>query len=118
MASKNFIKLMKNPKEVREDDKEPIFETFVSPSFVPLRQVYDALDAMDADNDKEVSEREALVIMAQTICDIYGNKFTVDDILDRFHSPDAMPEIRSQIQFFAAGEMADQRKKELKAMLK
>lgn len=116
---RNFIKLIKNPEEVLKG-AEPLYNTYVSPNFVPYRKMYEALEILEKNSgeDSDVSQVEITNIMIDFICELYGNQFTKDDVLDGIHSPNANEEIESQIQFFAQGVQTDSQKKELKALLK
>ncbi|AKG74360.1 phage tail assembly chaperone G [Salinicoccus halodurans] len=114
---KNFIKFVKNVKEVEEKNAEPQFETFLTPSFIPFRKMYDATEALEAKEGADVTEKEAMDIMMDMVVDIYGKQFTKDDILDKLHSPDTMEELESQIGWVAQGKMNDDRKKQLAKMI-
>lgn len=115
---RNFIKLVKNVEAVETKNAEPLFDTYVTPAFIPMRKVYDAMDTLAKIDEEETSEKEAIDIMIDTVCDIYNNQFTHDEVLDRLHSPDAFTSLQEQVQFAAQGTMDDERKKELKALLK
>lgn len=116
---RNFIKLIKNPEEVLKG-AEPLYNTYVSPNFVPYRKMYEALEILEknSSDDSDVSQLEMTNIMIDFICELYGNQFKKDDVLDGMHSPNANEEIENQIQFFAQGVQTDSQKKELKALLK
>lgn len=114
---KNFMKFVKNVKEVQEKNAEPQFETFLTPSFIPLRKMYDATEALETKSGNDVSEKQAMDIMMDMVVDIYQNQFTKDDILDRLHSPDAMEELNDQLEWVAQGKMNDSRKKQLEKMI-
>lgn len=115
---RNFIKICTNLKEVNDKGVEALYKTYVSGTAIPFRKVMDAVLIEKKAESDEVSEAEGILEMFQVVCDLYENQFTTDDLMDGLHAPDAMDEIREQIRFFASGEMADQRKKELKALLK
>lgn len=114
---RNFIKFIKNIKEVEEKNAEPQFETFLTPNFIPFRKMYEATEALQSADNSNTSDKEAMDIMVDMVVDIYNKQFTKDDILDRLHSPDAMEEMQSQIQFVAQGQMNDDKKKELAKMI-
>ncbi len=109
---RNYIKLVKDPKA-----KNITFETFVTPEFIPLRKVVEASALKKASKDSEADDMEIFVTMADFVSDIYNRQFTVDDILDRLHAPDAMEELQQQVEFIAQGHMSDERKKELAKMV-
>ncbi len=108
----NFIRLVKNVKE----DGTLEFDTYVTSSFIPFRLLYEATSIMGDMENK--SESEAMEIMLDFVVRIYDNKFTKDDLLDKLHATDAVEEIQSQIEFIASGQIAEDRKKELKQILK
>lgn len=112
MANYNFIKLTK---EI-DKDGNPIEETYVTPAFIPFKMLYEATDIMAGLEEK--SEREAMDIMLDFVVKIYDNKFTKNDLLEGLSAPDAVNEIQSQIEFVASGQIAEDRKKELKQILK
>ena len=116
---RNFIKLIKNPKEVL-NGSEPLFNTYVSPAFVPYRKMYEAVEILDkkSNGNDDVSDIELTDIMIGFICDLYGDQFSKEELLDGLHAPEANEEIEAQINFFAKGAQSDEQKKELKALLK
>jgi hypothetical protein len=112
MANYNFIKLTK---EI-DKDGNPVEETYVTPAFIPFRMLYEATDIMAGLEEK--SEREAMDIMLDFVVKIYQEKFSKEDLLNGLSAPDAVAEIQSQIEFVASGQIAEDRKKELKKILK
>lgn len=115
---RNYIKLINNPEKVQNDNAEPQFETFITPHFIPFRLIYSSMDALATADDPNTSESEALDELMNMVTEIYNNQFNREDILDRLHSPDALEELRGQVEFVAQGKMEEERKKELKALLK
>lgn len=111
---RNYIQLVKEVKK----DGEVLFETFVTPHFIPFRLVYSSIDALAKADDPDTTESEALHELMIMVCDIYDNQFSSDDLLDKLHSPNALEELRGQVEFVAQGKMDEERKKNLKAMLK
>lgn len=114
---RNFIKLVNNGEDVAKKNAEPKYDTFVTPSFIPLRKMYEATDVMEEMQSGKTSEKQAFDMLMDMVVDIYEKQFTRDDVLDRLHSPDAMEELQQQVQFVSEGQMDDERKKELKKML-
>lgn len=112
---RNFIKLVDNVKEVNEKGAEPQFKTYLTPSFIPLRKIIEATTVLA--EVEENGEGKMIEQMLQTVADIYNNQFEVSDILDKLHAPDAMLEIRKQIEWASQGVMDDERKKELAKMI-
>ncbi|RAI79297.1 hypothetical protein BFS35_012110 [Macrococcoides goetzii] len=110
---RNFIKLVKDVK----DDK-PVFDTYLTPTFIPFRKMYDAADVQDEiENNKSLTEKQQMDIMLDMVVDIYNKQFTRDQLLDGLHSPDAGQELMSQIEWVAQGKMDEERKKELAKMV-
>ena len=107
---RNYIQLIKDVKE----DGTPELETFFTPNFIPFRKVYEAVELLDSDSN---SDKQNMLESFNFIAELYNNEFTTDDLLDRLHAPDALNEIRSQIEFVSQGFMDDERKKKLKQML-
>ena len=113
---RNYIKLIQNADEVMQKNAEPKFETFITPAFIPLRTTVSLAEFM-ANDDQNESEANLIYRMADLVTDIYGGQFTKDDVLDRLHAPDALVELREQIQFVTEGQQSDERKKELAKMV-
>lgn len=110
---RNFIKLVKDVK----DDK-PVFDTYLTPTFIPFRKMYEAVDVQDEiENNKELTEKQQMDIMLDMVVEIYNKQFTRDQLLDGLHSPDAGQELMSQIEWVAQGKMNEERKKELAKMV-
>ena len=114
---RNFIKLISNQEQVTEG-KEPLFNTFVSPSFVPYRKMYEAMQILEKQETEGANELELTNVMIDFIVDLYGKQFTKEELLDGLHAPDANAEIMGHIEFFAQGKLTEERKKELAKMLK
>lgn len=116
--SRNYIQLVTNIEDVQKDNAEPIFETFITPHFIPFRLVYSSLDTLAKADDPDTPESEALNVLMDMVTEIYNGQFKREDILDRLHSPDAVTELREQVEFVAQGKMDEERKKKLDKMLK
>ena len=116
MAKRNFIKLTQIDKKgnaVTDSEGNAKYDTFITPTQIPFRKIYDAADLMDGASDENTSEQENIDQMLDMVVDIYNNQFTKDDLLDRLHAPDAAEELQGQIEFIAQGQMDEERKKEL-----
>lgn len=107
---RNYIQLVKEVKQ----DGTPELETFFTPGFIPFRKVYEAVDLMAGGSD---SESKQMLESMKFIVEVYDNQFTVDDLFDKLHAPNAMEEIQKQIEFVAQGNMDEDRKKKLNQML-
>ena len=120
MAKRNFIKLIQIDKKgnaVTDSEGNAKFDTYITPTQIPFRKIYDAADLMDGASDENTSALENIDQMLAMVVDIYNDQFTKDDLLDRLHSPDAVEELQQQIQFIAQGQMDEERKKELAKMI-
>ena len=120
MAKRNFIKLVQVDKKgnaVTDSEGNAKFDTYITPTQIPFRKIYDAADLMDGTSDESTSAQENIDQMLDMVVDIYNNQFTKDDLLDRLHAQDAVEELQQQIQFIAQGQMDDERKKQLAKMI-
>ena len=116
MAKRNFIKLIQIDKKgnaVTDSEGNAKFDTYITPTQIPFRKIYDAADLMDGTSDENTSAQENIDQMLDMVVDIYNNQLSKDDLLDRLHAPDAVEELQQQIQFIAQGQMDEERKKEL-----
>lgn len=119
MAKRNFIKLVQVDKKGNlETDTEgnPKYDTFLTPTQIPFRKIYDAADLMDTQEEAK-STKENMDEMLDMVVDIYNKQFTKDDLLDRLHAPDAVEELQGQIEFIAQGQMGEERQKKLAQMI-
>ncbi|PTI48449.1 phage tail assembly chaperone G [Staphylococcus succinus] len=122
MSKINYIRLVQLDKEdnaVEDKNGNFQFDTYFTSNFIPYRKTYEATDIMEGktEDGKELSEKDMLDRMLDFLVDIYKKQFTRDDLLDRLHSPNANDEIRAQVQFVAAGQMDEDRKKQLAKMI-
>ena len=120
MAKRNFIKLIQIDKKgnaVTDSEGNAKFDTYITPTQIPFRKIYDAADLMDGTSDENTSAQENIDQMLDMVVDIYNNQFTKDDLLDRLHAPDAVEELQQKIQFIAQGQMDEERKKQLAKMI-
>lgn len=115
---KNFIKLVNNQQDVVEKNADPKFDTFITPSFIPFRKMYEAADVQDEiQNNKELTEKQQMDIMLDMVVSIYNNQFTRDKLIDGLHAPDTIEILREQVEWVAQGQMNEERKKELEKMI-
>ncbi|WP_192977852.1 phage tail assembly chaperone G [Mammaliicoccus vitulinus] len=113
---RNFIRLVK---EVKSND-EVEFATYVTPVFISTDIVFEAADIVaEIESGKsKKTERELYEIMYELIVRIYNNQFTVEELRKGISAPMLQDTFTEQIQFIAAGAMDDERKKQLKEILK
>ncbi|OVE34794.1 hypothetical protein CCZ20_24395 [Priestia aryabhattai] len=111
---RNMIELVK---EVTADD-EVITEKYLTPPFIPLSVVYEAMDLMEEAQKGETPEREMFDRMLDFVAnDIYGKKFTKDELIKGLHAPDAIEAINAQVLFVSQGQQSDATKKFLEKKL-
>lgn len=102
-----------------ENEEEEKVETkkYLTPVFIPLSVVYEAMDMMDtmikAENTTDVStEREMIDTMLDFVATkVYGNQFTKDDLINGLHAPDAIQTLQDQVIFVAQGQQTNETKK-------
>lgn len=120
MAKRNFIKLIQVDKKgnaVTDSEGNPKYDTFITPTQIPFRKIYDAANLMDGASDENTSAQENIEQMLDMVVDIYNKQFTKDDLLDRLHAPDAVEELQGQIEFIAQGQLDEERQKKLAQMI-
>ncbi|MFK3938944.1 phage tail assembly chaperone G [Alkalihalobacillus sp. NPDC078783] len=115
---RHMIELVKNVEEVQKGG-EVVLERFWTPILIPFRKVQEALQ-MQVDIEKEeTTELAAMDMMANFVAkDIYDNQFTVDDLYNRLHAPDALATLQAQLAFVAQGDQTNETKKFLEQMKK
>lgn len=112
---RNMIELVKNPEEVNNGGEVEI-ERFWTPTFIPMKTMYEALDISDEftnfDRGKSKhSERELMDMMMDFVANkVYNRQFTKDDLLNKLHAPDAMYALGSQIHFVSQGGQSESTK--------
>lgn len=109
---RNFIKLVKDIK-----DGQPIYDTYLTPAFVPFRKMYQATDTQASLEDGSLTEKEQMDLMLDMVVEIYDKQFTRDELINGLHSPDAVEVLNDQIEWIAQGKMNEERKKELARLI-
>lgn len=112
---RNMIKLVKNPEEAMKG-AEIEYETYWTSPFIPAEVTYEAFDLADmiqqGAEKKKLTEREAAELLERFVVDkLYVGQFTSEDIKKRYHGPDLMGELQSQVLFIAQGQQSDETKK-------
>ncbi|GGG87689.1 phage protein [Staphylococcus petrasii] len=108
---RNYIRLVENP-----NAEEIKLETYLTPHFIPLDVLYEAVDIM-ADLEKaetgevEMSFKEQIDKLIDVVVKIYGKQFTAKDVKERLHAPDAIDTLRKQVEFIANGQQDEETKK-------
>lgn len=109
---RNMIELIKNPEEVMNGG-EAEFERYWTSPFIPASVTYEALDLADKmdDEESEVTIRKTIDLLGNFVVDkLYNRQFTQEDLLNKFHGPDLITELRDQIYFIAQGEQTSDTK--------
>ncbi|WP_078597113.1 phage tail assembly chaperone G [Evansella clarkii] len=109
---RNMIELLKNPEEVANGG-EPELQKYWTPPFIPFSKVRQALQLQaDMTKDEEASELQMMEMLAEFVAkEIYDNQFTVEELYDRLHAPDALEALQNQLMFVAQGDQSDETKK-------
>lgn len=113
---RNYIQLVENP-----NAEEIKMETFLTPHFIPLEVLYEAIDIMaeleEVENGtREMSFKEQLEKLIDAVVKIYGKQFTKKDVKTRLHAPDAISALQKQIEFIANGQQDDETKKFIQSL--
>ncbi|MCA1021792.1 phage tail assembly chaperone G [Halobacillus litoralis] len=109
---RNMIELVKNVEEVQKGGEVEL-EKFWTPAFLPFSKVRQALQLQaDMSEDEDSSELEMMEMLANFVAkEIYNDQFSVDDLYDRLHAPDALDALQSQLVFVAQGDQSEETKK-------
>lgn len=87
-----------------KEDGEVVVTTYKTKGFIPfskLMKITKKLEGMD-----KLSEQEAMEETFKVICeDLYENQFTVEQLMDGLHAPDAAKVIEENITFLSTGEL-------------
>lgn len=87
-----------------KEDGELVTTTYKTKGFIPfskLMKITKKLEGMD-----KLSEQEAMEETFKVICeDLYENQFTVEQLMDGLHAPDAAKVIEENITFLSTGEL-------------
>ena len=107
---RNMIELVKEVKE-----GEIVTEKFLTPPFIPLSVVYQAIDLnvemskISAEAEKEYVEKLADFV----VNDVYKNQFTKEQLINGLHAPDAIQTLSEQVIFITRGRQTEETKKYL-----
>ncbi len=96
-----------------ENDKVET-KVYYTPAFIPLGVVYEAIDLTERmeKNEEKKSEKELInELVAFVANDIYKGQFTVEELENGLHAPDAMRVLQEQIVFVARGGQSQEAKK-------
>ncbi|MDO0950194.1 hypothetical protein Q1L93_00110 [Mammaliicoccus sciuri] len=115
-TKRNFIELIKEVNDKGEITKTKVYLT---PAFIPFSKFTKKIkEVTELENDTKRNEYEKLPEFFAIISDLYNNQFTVDEMLDGLHTPEAMAEVRDQLGFFSEGVVKEENEARLKELLK
>ncbi|MBM7605982.1 hypothetical protein JOC75_004010 [Metabacillus crassostreae] len=99
--------------EVKEG--ELVTKKFLTPVFIPLSVVYQALDLVsEMEKGTNKSEKEMLEKLIDFVTNyIYKGQFTKEELEMGLHGPEAVVILREQILFITQGYQSDETKKYL-----
>ncbi|GLO64752.1 MULTISPECIES: phage tail assembly chaperone G [Bacteria] len=108
---RNMMELVKNPEEVANGG-EVEMEKYWTPAFLPLRVSRDAIQLYnELVEDVDISEIDKFDKMADFVAnEIYGGKFTKDDLYERLHGPGGKEVLEQQLIFVAQGQQSAETK--------
>ncbi|MGM8215178.1 phage tail assembly chaperone G [Bacillaceae bacterium W0354] len=94
---------------------EIVTEKYLTPAFIPMSVVYEAIDMMSELGQVTVkNEKDMIDRMLSFIADkAYGGQFTKEELFNGLHAPDAVRVLEEQILFIARGTQNDDTKKYL-----
>ncbi|MGE6894478.1 phage tail assembly chaperone G [Priestia flexa] len=106
---RNTIELVQNLEEVLEGGEVEL-KKYWTPPFIPWRVTREATEMLAELQSATGSKKELEMVdkMADFVANrIYQGQFSVDDLYDRLHAPDAAATIYQQIQFITDGQQTD-----------
>ncbi|MGD7021781.1 phage tail assembly chaperone G [Rossellomorea vietnamensis] len=105
---RNMIELVKEVKE-----GEIVTEKYLTPVFIPLSTVYQAIDLTnDIEKNTKLNEKELIEKLIDFVANnIYKGKFTKVELTNGLHAPDAVQTLYEQILFIARGQQSEETKK-------
>lgn len=96
-------------KEVKEG--EVITEKYLTPVFLPLSVVYEAVDLADYLSKTKDKEKVKLERLADFIAnEVFGKQFTKEELMNGLHGPQAIEILQSQLMFASNGIQDDETK--------
>ncbi|WP_262372661.1 phage tail assembly chaperone G [Sutcliffiella horikoshii] len=107
---RNMIEIVKEVKE-----GEIVTEKYLTPVFIPLATVYQAIDlSNDLEKNTGLNEKELIEKLLDFVAnDIYKGQFTKEELTKGLHAPDAVQTLYEQILFIARGQQSEETKKYL-----
>lgn len=106
---RNMIELVKEVKE-----GEIVTENYLTPVFIPMSVVYEAIDLSEELSGGQSKEREMIDKLLDFVANkVYKGQFTKDELINGLHAPDAIQTLQEQILFIAQGQQTDATKEYL-----
>lgn len=108
---RSSIELVQNLEEVLEGGEVEL-KKYWTPPFIPWRVAREATELRaELEDLKDLTASKMELEMTDKLADfvanrIYQGQFSVDDLYDRLHSPDAVATIYQQIQFVSDGQQS------------
>lgn len=108
---RNMIELVKDVKQ-----GELITEKYLTPLFISMKTVYEAIDMMEHIDEaagSAESEKELIDKLSIFVVNLYDKQFTKEELFNGLHAPDATQKLQEQVLFAARGVQDDDTKKYL-----
>lgn len=108
-----MIELVTNPEDVANGD-EAQFKKHWTPAFVSYQKTREAMSLaakMEKDGNEPSKIIDLLDEVENFIVELYGEKFTLEELRNGLHGPDAFPVLIAQIHFISDGQQTDDTKK-------
>lgn len=106
---RNMIELVKEVKE-----GEIVTEHYVTPVFLPMSVVYEAIDLSEELSNGQAKEKEMIDKLINFVAEkVYKGQFTKDELINGLHAPDAIQTLQEQILFIAQGQQTNETKEYL-----
>ena len=106
---RNMIELVKDVKE-----GEIVTEKYLTPVFIPMSVVYEAIDLAEELGKGQSKEKEMIDKLLDFVANkVYKGQFTKSELIDGLHAPSAIQSLQEQILFIAQGQQTDETKEYL-----
>ncbi|MCA1058119.1 hypothetical protein LCL96_04200 [Rossellomorea aquimaris] len=103
---RNMIEIVKEVKE-----GELVSERYLTPIFIPLSVVYEAIDLASDLSDKNQSEKDIIDKLLDFVANkVYKGQFTKDELFNGLHGPDASTLLWEQLLFVTQGMQTEETK--------
>jgi hypothetical protein len=103
---RNMIEVVKEVKE-----GEIITEKYLTPIFIPLSIVYEAIDLAAELGKKNQSEKDVLDKLLDFVANkVYKEQFSKEDLFNGIHGPDASTVLWEQLLFVTQGMQSEETK--------